>query len=123
MEKFTIGRIYMKLCNEFRTVIRWLKVAFYRPDYQKLLICALTKSLGREFVSKHAAEPLKHQGEILKHSAELLKHSAKLLRIWKKIKSSAECLKNSAACLCYNKAHAVPISHGITPVLFERTNS
>ena len=36
------------------------------------------------------------------------------------MKSSAECLKNSAeslkglaACLCYNTAHAVPISHGI----------
>ena len=70
----------------------------------KLSMCALIKRLGRAFVSKHASEPLKH-------SAELLKYSAELLRISEKTKSSAECFKSSVACLCYNTAHAVPISH------------
>ena len=33
MENFTIESRYLKLCNEFRTVIRVMKAAFYRPDY------------------------------------------------------------------------------------------
>ena len=59
MENFTIESRYLKLCNEFRAVIRCKKAAFYRPEYQKLLMCPLIKRLGQEFVSKHAAEPLK----------------------------------------------------------------
>ena len=55
--------------NEFRAVIRCKRAAFYRPDYQELLMCRLTKS-------------------------------------------SAESSKSLAACLCYDTAHAVPISHG-----------
>ena len=55
--------------NEFRAVIRCKRAAFYRPDYQELLMCWLTKS-------------------------------------------SAESSKSLAACLCYDTAHAVPISHG-----------
>ena len=73
MEHFTIKSRYPKLCNEFRAVIKCMKAAFYRPDYQKLLMSQLIKSLGREFVSKHAAEPLKRSAEPLKHSAELFR--------------------------------------------------
>ena len=81
MENSTIESMYLKLFNEFRAVIRCTKAAFYRPDYQKLLMCLLIKRLSRAFVSKHAAESLKLSAELLKHLAELLKHSAKLLRI------------------------------------------
>ena len=80
MENFKIESRYLKLCNEFRAVIRCIKPAFYRPDYQKLLMCPLIKRLGRAFVSKHAAEPLKGSAKPLKQSAERLKHSAELLR-------------------------------------------
>ena len=66
MENFTIESRYLKLCNEFRAVIRCIKTAFYRPDYKKLLMCPLIKRLGRAFVSKHAAEPLKHSVELLR---------------------------------------------------------
>ena len=65
MENFKIESRYLKLCNEFRAVIRCLKVAFYRPDYQKLLMCPLIKRLGLAFVSKHAAEPVKGSAELL----------------------------------------------------------
>ena len=81
MENFTIERRYLELCNKFRTVVRFMKAAFYRPDYQKLLMCPLIKRFGRAFVSKHAAKPLKQSRELLKHSAEFIKHSAELLRI------------------------------------------
>ena len=63
-------------------------------------MCPLIKRLGRAFVSKHAVEPLKDAAELLKHSPEVLRAEEKT--------------KSSAACLCYNTAHAVPISHGIT---------
>ena len=77
MENFTIESRYLKLCNEFRTIVRFMKTAFYRPDYH----CPLIKRLGRTFASKHAAESLNDSAEFLKHSAQLLKHSAGLLRI------------------------------------------
>ena len=73
MENFTIDSRYLKLCNEFRAVIRCMKAALYRPDYQKRLMCPLIKRLGRAFVSKHVAEPLKRSAELLKHLAELLR--------------------------------------------------
>ena len=60
MENFTIESRYLNLCNQFRTAIRFLKGAFYRPDYQKLLMCPLIKRLGKTFISKHATEPLKY---------------------------------------------------------------
>ena len=66
-------RRYLRLCNKFRAVIRYMKAAFYRPDYQKLLICLLIKRLDLVFVSKHAAEPLKRSDELMKHSADLLR--------------------------------------------------
>ena len=56
MENFTIESRYLKLCNEFRAVIRCKKAAFYRTEYQKLLpvdqkawlrICL--KTCGRAF--------------------------------------------------------------------------
>ena len=125
MENFSIESRNLKVCNEFRTVIRFMKDAFYRPDYQKLLMYPLIETLGRAFVPKHAAEPLKHLVKLFKHSDELLKHLAELSRIWEKSKSSAEslkstfeCLKTSAACLCFNTVHAVPISHGMSHAHF-----
>ena len=57
MENLTIESRYLKLCNKFRAVIRYMKVAFYRPDYQKLLMYPLIKRLSPEFVSKHVTEP------------------------------------------------------------------
>ena len=71
MENFKIESRYLKLCNEPRAVIRCMKAAFYRSDYQKLLMCRLIKRLGRSFISKHAAEPLKGAAEISKYLAEL----------------------------------------------------
>ena len=112
MENFTIYRRYLKLCNELRSVIKCMKTAFYRPDYQKLLMCGLIKRLGRAFVSKHAADPLNCSAELFKYSDELLKHWIKLLRIYEETRNSAESLKRSAACLCYSTSHAVLISHG-----------
>ena len=94
-----------KLCYEFRISIRCIKTAFYRPNYQKFLMCPLIKKLGWAFVSKHATESLKR-------SAELLKHAAELLRVEEKTKSLADSLKSSTECLYYNTAHAVPVSHG-----------
>ena len=38
MENFKIERRYLKLCNKFRAVLRWMKTAFYRLDHQKLLM-------------------------------------------------------------------------------------
>ena len=81
MKNFTIGNRYVKLCNEIWAVIRCMKAAFYRPDYQKLLMCLLIKKPGYGFVSKHALKGLKESIKLLKPSVKLLKHSAKLLRI------------------------------------------
>ena len=66
MENFTIESRYLEVLNEFRTIIRCMKAAFYRPDYQRLLMCLLIKRLGRAFISKHAAELLKHSAEFLR---------------------------------------------------------
>ena len=73
MENFKTESRYLKPCYEFRACIRCMKVAFYRPDYQKFLMCPLIKRLGQAFASKNAAEPLKRLVELLKHSAELLR--------------------------------------------------
>ena len=73
MGNFTIESRYLKSCNEFRAIIRCMKAAFYRPDYQKLLMCPLIKRLGGAFVSKYPAEPLKCSAELLKPSVKLLK--------------------------------------------------
>ena len=73
MENCKIESSYLKLYYELRAFIRYVKAAFYKPDYQKFLMCPLIKNLGRAFVSKHAAKPLKHSAELLKHSAELLR--------------------------------------------------
>ena len=60
------------LCYEFRAFIRCMKAAFHRPDFQRFSMRPLIKRLGRAFVSKHTAEPLKRSAEIFKNSAELL---------------------------------------------------
>ena len=73
MENFAIESRYLKLCNEFNAVTRCMKAAFYRPNYQKLLMYSLIKRLGQAFVSKHAAEPFERSAELLKHSPELLR--------------------------------------------------
>ena len=72
MENFKFESTYLKLCYKFTAFVRCMKTAFYRPDYRKFLMCPFIKSLGRVFVSKHAAEPLQRSAELLKHSAELL---------------------------------------------------
>ena len=59
------------LYYEFRAFIRCMKAAFYRPDFQRFLMRPLIERLGRAFVSKHAAEPLKRSAELFKYSAEL----------------------------------------------------
>ena len=99
--------------SKYQSIIRCMKAAFYRPDYQKLFMCPLIKRLGQTFVPKHADKLLKGPTELLKHSAELLKYSTKFLSVWDKTKSSAESSKNSAACLCHNTTHAVPISQRV----------
>ena len=66
MENFKIESRYLKLCNEFRVVTRCMKDAFYRPNYQKLLMCPLIKRPGQAFVLKHAAELLKCSAELLR---------------------------------------------------------
>ena len=66
MENFKTENRYLKLCYEFRDSIRCMKAAFYRPDYQKFLMCPLIKRLGQTFPSNHAAEPLKRSAELLK---------------------------------------------------------
>ena len=81
MENCKIESRYLKFCYEFRTIIRCMKTAIYRPDYQKLLMCPLIKRLDRAFVLKHVAEPLKRSDKPLKHSLEFLKHSAEYLRV------------------------------------------
>ena len=63
----------MKVSYEFRAFIRCMKASFHRRDYQKFLMFPLIKRLGRAFVSKQAAEPLKRLVELWKLSAELLK--------------------------------------------------
>ena len=65
MESFKIETRYMK---RVKTVIRCMRAALYRPDYQKLLRYPLIKRLGRAFASKHGDEPLKRSTELLKHS-------------------------------------------------------
>ena len=50
-----------------------MKAAFYRPDYQKLIMYPLIKRLDQAFVSKDTAEPLKRSAELLNHSAEILR--------------------------------------------------
>ena len=66
MENFKIESRYLNLCNEFRPVIRCMKAAFYRPYYQKLLMCPLIKRLGQAFFSKHATQSFKDSTELLK---------------------------------------------------------
>ena len=99
MENFKTESRYLKFCPEFRAFIGCMKAACYISDYQKFLMSPLIKRLGRAFISKNAAEPLKRSIGFLKHSAELLRVSDKA--------------KSSAACLCYYTVHVVPISHSI----------
>ena len=67
--------------SKYQSIIRCMKAAFYRPDYQKLFMCPLIKRLGQTFVSNHAGKRLKGSTELLKHSGELLKHSTKFLSV------------------------------------------
>ena len=88
MEDFKIKIRYLKLCYEFRAFIRCMKVAFYRPNFQKLLMFPLIKRLGRAFVLKHVAEPLKHLAElfeILSQAFETLSRAFEGLRENKKL--------------------------------------
>ena len=86
MENFKVEGRYLELSYEFWAFIRCMKVAFYRRDYQKFLMCLLIKRLGRAFVSNHAAGSFKRSVELLKHSAGFLRIHGKLKarrRVWK----------------------------------------
>ena len=72
MENFKIESRYLKLCYEVRAFIRCMKAAFWRPYYQKILMCPLIKRLCQAIVSKKCGRALKRSDENLKHSAELL---------------------------------------------------
>ena len=43
MKNCKIEGKYLKFYYELRAVIRYIKTAFYRPDYQKLFMCPLIK--------------------------------------------------------------------------------
>ena len=58
MENFKIESRYLKFCYEFKAFIRCIKVAFYRPDYQKFLMCPLIKRLGQAFSSTRTFQTL-----------------------------------------------------------------
>ena len=78
MENFAIKSRYLKLCKEFNAVPRCMKAAFYRPNYQKLLMYSLIKRLGRAFVSKHlfqAFETLSRAFETLGRALEDLREN------------------------------------------------
>ena len=47
MEDFTIESRYLKLCYVLRAFSRCMKDAFYRPDFQKFLMCPLIKRLSQ----------------------------------------------------------------------------
>ena len=66
--KFQVETKYQKLCYEFRAFVRCIEAPFYRPDYQKFLICPFIKILGY-----HLSEPLNRSTDLLKHSAEYLR--------------------------------------------------
>ena len=48
-----------------------MKVAFYRPDYQKFLICPLIKGLGQAFVSNICPKLLKVLEKLLENFVQL----------------------------------------------------
>ena len=95
--------------------------AFYRPDYQKLLMCLLIKRLGQAFASKHVSKSLKQLAELLKHSVELFKHSEKLLRVQEKTISSAEFWK-AQPCVCVITRHMLPQSARIREWFIPKTS-
>ena len=55
-----------------------MKVAFYRPDYQKFLICPLIKGLGQAFVSNICPKLLKVLEKLLKVLEKLLENFVQL---------------------------------------------
>ena len=63
------------LFYEFRAFIRCMKAAFYRPDFQKFLMCQLIKRLGPAFISKHAFETLGRAFETLGRAFEGLREN------------------------------------------------
>ena len=48
-----------------------MKVAFYRPDYQKFLICPLIKGLSQAFVSNICPKLLKVLEKLLENFVQL----------------------------------------------------
>ena len=66
IENFTIESRYLKLCNEFRTFIRFMKATIYRPDYQKLLMCPLIKRPGQNssFMTKTSRRAIMHRSRL-----------------------------------------------------------
>ena len=118
MENFTIENRYLKLCNEFKTVIRFMKTVFYRPDYEKLLMCPLIKRLGRPSICfetcGRAFETLGRAFETLGQAFKTLGRAFEGLKKlgWEFVKPG-RVLEKLGRVIIYNAAHAVPISHGI----------
>ena len=86
MENFKVESKYRKLCNEFRAIIRHMKTAFYRPDYQKLLMCPSIKRLGRVFASNMQPSLWKSQPSFSNTRTSFWGFKGKLkawLRVWK----------------------------------------
>ena len=86
MGNFKVESRYRKLCNEFRAIIRHMKTAFYRPDYQKLLMCPSIKRLGRVFASNMQPSLWKSQPSFSNTRTSFWGFKGKLkawLRVWK----------------------------------------
>ena len=77
MENFKIGSSYLKLCYKFKAPIRCMKATFYRPDYQKFLMCSLNQRLRRAFLStpRRAFETLGRAFETLGRAFEGLREN------------------------------------------------
>ena len=72
---------YLMICYEFRVFITCMKAFFYRPDFQKFLMCPLTKRIGQAFAFKTCDGAFETLIELFKHLGEHLKHSAELLGV------------------------------------------
>ena len=77
-------------------VIRCMKAALYRPDYQKFLKCPLIKRLGREFISKHAVEPLKRSAKLSKHFWGFKRK----LKAWPRVLKAQPSVWKARPCVC-----------------------
>ena len=61
MEDFKIEDRYVKLCYEFRAFTRCMDAAFYRPYFQRFLMCPLIERLGQAFVLNRPRRRHRHK--------------------------------------------------------------